>query len=989
GDTLSPALVIAPPVPADIEVRFRHAPDSDPGRMIERTIRGRANRFGYFRPSSVIPLGEPGEYRLDVVASFHDDDGQLWMGSRSWGGVVAPPDSAILAHGQRGIRNQGSGTPPQWFFASQVLRNPEDPADEVFFPYQSGDVMWMAESHSTAISVTFQDPIGETANVMQSRAPSAMEFEQAALVGEAPLFSSRPDGIDPHFDISKVDLWGYSYASVQRPLVRVREEISEFQRVGRHYWRFRGSYRGQIGGGAGDLPNDVKFQYGGAVVRGPAVGQPQYAIYGSLFVLVSDDDPGGGSRVFPPFQGNGGGPSGGPIMTLKGKAVDIFFHPTGVRPGSILEVGDIASFVGQIGPTLAGRVEITVTAPSGSTRQITGQANKIGYFYHPAQDFAVEEAGLHKVGLKVWYDGLTSAGPVAEPYPTGDVLGSREGEFYFYAVEPDSAELQADIPPLSFVHPSEGPLTVNLTPAEGTTLDDRQFTYTTLMPGFVLEEGMTSDPTSYTYDMPRLNRDFPNLDGLDAVTMSFLVSGTDAGGKKIHQARQVFFQGEERMALPHRLPIEGFAQFGDGQGLSSSLILVNPSPLQTALGKAELFSSEGGALQTDINGESGRSRFSFEVPPLGAGFFQTDGQGDLVSGSALLQSNIPLGGTVLFSGDLGVAGVGMVRPEKHFTVPLESQASQGVETGLALANPADDQVSVEVVLRRTDGSEIGRSNLTLAARGQLAKFPREIFPGTDFSSFRGSLQVSSPQPIIGMAIRVSPGQFATLPVASPAGGPTTRRFAQFGDGDGISSTIVLVNPFEEETNGTVRLFASDGSPLLVDINGKPVEGVFSFSLPARGVAFFAGDGAGDLATGWVEVESDLPVGGTILFAGGFGVAGVGSVEAWRRFLLPVESDLSSEVQTGVALANPQDSAVEVALTLRGEDGKPITGGSAGLSLSARGQLAQFPSEIFDAQLIDLSNFRGTLEVSASQPVVGMAIRVSPGEFATLPVTRMN
>ena len=27
------------------------------------------------------------------------------------------------------------------------------------------------------------------------------------MVGEAPLFSSRPDRIDPHLDPAKVDLW--------------------------------------------------------------------------------------------------------------------------------------------------------------------------------------------------------------------------------------------------------------------------------------------------------------------------------------------------------------------------------------------------------------------------------------------------------------------------------------------------------------------------------------------------------------------------------------------------------------------------------------------------------------------------------------------------------------------------------------------------------------------------------------------------------------
>ena len=74
-------------------------------------------------------------------------------------------------------------------------------------------------------------------------------------------------------------------------------------------------------------------------------------------MLPEDDQIG---RIMPPFQGAAGGPSGGPIMKLKDKEIDIFYHPQGVRPGTIVEVGDIASFSGQIAPTLASDISITI-----------------------------------------------------------------------------------------------------------------------------------------------------------------------------------------------------------------------------------------------------------------------------------------------------------------------------------------------------------------------------------------------------------------------------------------------------------------------------------------------------------------------------------------------------------------------------------------------------------------------------------------------------
>ncbi len=1017
GDVFNAGLILTPPVPADIEVRFCLAPHSETGQIVEQTVVGRANRFGYFVPGNdPISLEQPGEYRVDVTASFRDDEGTLWMGARTWGGVVATRNPAIIAHGRRGIDLEET-IGQQWFFRTDT--GLPSGSSHVPFPFHSGDIMWLQESDSAIPLMTFQDLSGSLASLLRSRAALDSSgqfsdvplnppgtFDERALVGELPLFSSRPDDFDPHLDPSKVDLWGYSYSSVQRPLVRVREEIGEEVMLS-PYWRFREAYANQIGAGEeGDLPNDIKFQYGAVVLRGPALDTPHYAIHGSLFVLVPEDDPNGGTRTFPPFQGNGGGPSGGPIFTLQGRDIDIFFHPTGTRPGSILEVGDIASFAGHIGPTLPSRVEITVTAPSGQVQEISGRANRVGYFYDPSGDFIVQESGPYRAQVEVWHDGLTSAGPVQEPFPRGDVLGSSDGEFFFYVVEPNSRGLEVNVGRESFVRPAEGPIRVSLSSGSDppaafgpSQLADPELHYTTMMPGFILEEG-TSTELSYSYNAPVLQADFPNLDlfdsnraGVDLITISFLSCGTDEDGQEVHQARQIVLHGEELLALPHQRPVEGFAQFGDGDGLLSTLILVNPSTQQPAVGDVGLFDSEGKILEVDLNGQIETEGLSFQVPPRGSGFFETDGAGDIVSGSGQLTSNIPLGGTVLFSGSFGVAGVGMVRPERNFALPIELDSSLGIQTGVALANPSDAEVNVAITLRRADGAPVpnGSVMLPLLPHGQLARFPEQIFEGKgiDFGGFLGSLQVNSAEPITGMAIRTSPGQLATLPVTSPTTESTTLYFAHFGDGGGITSTLILVNPLDETVTGTVDLFDYEGRALSVDINQVVQNGSFPFALPPRGVGFYATDGEGETATGWVKVASDLPLGGTLLFDADLGVAGVGSVEPAGRLLVPIESSTSVGVRTGVALANPTTSIVDIMLTLRGDDGEPVPGGSTSVPLPPHGQIAQFPEEIFLGENIDFRDFRGTLEVSASVPIAGMAIRVSPGEFATLPVTRMN
>jgi len=70
-------------------------------------------------------------------------------------------------------------------------------------------------------------------------------------------------------------------------------------------------------------------------------------------------------------------------------------------------------------------------------------------------------------------------------------------------------------------------------------------------------------------------------------------------------------------------------------------------------------------------------------------------------------------------------------------------------------------------------------------------------------------------------------------------------------------------------------------------------------------------------------------------------------------------------------------------------GSDESGFIAHIPLPGKGKLARFPAEIFVAAEIDFTEFRGTLEVQAPHPLAGMAIRVSPQEFATLPISRVD
>lgn len=561
GNSFAPAVIVQPGVPADIEVQVQHYPNSDPGLMQQATFTGTANRYGYYFPGNETPFQftEAGEYRVDYTASYVDENGALWMGSRSWGSVVETPGTPIITHGRRGFDDDfREGSP--W----EVLSDDANVGVHLNVPYHNGDVMWMEEAEleprniANILAATVQDTEGTLTQIMTPRAQLSdafrYSFDERVRAGEIPLFSSTSTELSPALKPDSLDThWSYSYAASVRPGLQVREMVTEFS-TDNSYWRFDNAYNYQRGVGPnGDLTNDFKFQFNGAVYRAPDQNFNFYGAYGSLFVLLPPDEPVGG-RVTPPFQGASGGPNGGPLFTLKGKDIDMFFHPTGIRPGSILEVGNTVSLAGQIAPTLNSKVNFVITTPSGSVRHIGGQANKVGYYYDPATDFVVSEPGVYTVDLSIQHDGMTSTGPVQPPYPIGDVLGSNAGRYSFYVVDKEAEMIETDVDAESLVKPGLGPLELELSSAD--ELSNTQLHYTATMPGFILEQGFSTS-LAYSYDAPSLSLDFPNLDtfdydvrtGVDTVTLNFLISGVDGNGVTRYRARQLLLQGEELIAL--------------------------------------------------------------------------------------------------------------------------------------------------------------------------------------------------------------------------------------------------------------------------------------------------------------------------------------------------------------------------------------------------------------------------------------------------------
>ena len=308
-------------------------------------------------------------------------------------------------------------------------------------------------------------------------------------------------------------------------------------------------------------------------------------------------------------------------------------------------------------------------------------------------------------------------------------------------------------------------------------------------------------------------------------------------------------------------------QVGNGQGFASDIVLSNPSPFFPTFGRVRFFDDNGrplpiglastpgesSSLTTGTLGSEGASVVRFSVPPLGTVTLKTNGEGNLVVGSAVVLANAILAGVVRWESQQGeqpalvFGGVVESEPLNDFIVPVRL-TSEGVNTGVAFHNTETQEITLQVMLQTEAGEEIAREWITLPPDGHKARFIDEIFP--DLEAFQepttmgdsqdplviGSLREDFRGTLVGQLLLPAVQQMAG-PSSAPPGIAQIKPIGGFFAPPQFTVTALDVDPSGKFTGLAAKpLNTRDGTSNRFGVpNAIPLQdGVRPDSSPGRG-----------------------------------------------------------------------------------------------------------------------------------------------------------
>ena len=314
---------------------------------------------------------------------------------------------------------------------------------------------------------------------------------------------------------------------------------------------------------------------------------------------------------------------------------------------------------------------------------------------------------------------------------------------------------------------------------------------------------------------------------------------------------------------------------------------------------------------------------------------------------------------------------------------IYAQVGLSVNTGIAIANPNSQPVTLTYYFTYNEGPVTSPSVVTLAANGQIASFLDQA-PFNGGALINGTFTFTASAPVAVVALRGlsnERGEFliTTLPVVdlSVPAGSETALLPHFADGGGWRTQVVLVNPTESAMAGSIQFYTQSGGASVQQAYSIPARGSYRYQTAGAGPATSSGSirivpGFGGQTPSSVAIFSYRNAAGITVSEAG--VPAVRSGVAFRLYTEAVGFFATSSVgslQTGFAIVNAAPAEAVVHFELSSLSGAP-TGLSGNITVPGNGQSAMFVSQI--PGFASLPNpFQGVLRITSTTAPAGISV----------------
>jgi IPT/TIG domain len=362
----------------------------------------------------------------------------------------------------------------------------------------------------------------------------------------------------------------------------------------------------------------------------------------------------------------------------------------------------------------------------------------------------------------------------------------------------------------------------------------------------------------------------------------------------------------------------------------------------------------------------------YKLSALGADYWKTSAAASMTAGYARIEAapgNAAVDGVAIYSyrsngvlvSEAAVPASDLIRDGRIY-----AEISELTRTGIALANPNEQDVTVSFYFTDVQGLSSETAAFVIPARNQIAAF-------LDEPPFNGGMNVrsftfASTLPVGAVALRGyinerSEFLMTTLPVA-PISSASTEAVVlpHFADGGGWRTQVLLVNPTDDSLSGTVE-----------------TGGIYGYTIAPRSSVRIATPAADAMVrVGFVRVlpsaGSKAPVASTVFsfVQGGVTVTESGAPSMGTATSFRVYAEYAAAMKTGVGVVNTGGAAAAVRFQLLDLAGQP-TAFAGSITLASNAHRSLFIDEIPGFRNLPAS-FRGMLVVSSNARISVLGLR---------------